>query len=207
MILVLGGISLVASSGVGYVYKITEEPIALAVEANKKAALSEVLPEFDATTPAQLTLDGIPVTVHTATQGGQTVGYAVETATNNGFSGTFKLMVGFTPDGKVRAVKVLEHAETPGLGDKMAKESNPLFASFDGRTPGEMNLAVKKDGGDVDALTAATITSRAYVDAVARAFNAMMTATGGEADAATAATSQATEPTQVTEQGKEADNE
>jgi electron transport complex protein RnfG len=95
MVLVLGGISLVASAGVGYVYKITEEPIALAVEANKKAALGEVLPEFDAVEPAALELDGIPVTVHTATKGGRTVGYAVETATNNGFSGTFPLMVGF----------------------------------------------------------------------------------------------------------------
>ncbi len=189
MILVLGGISLVASAGVGYVYKITEEPIELAVEANKKAALGEVLPTFDDEVPAQLTLDGIPVVVHTAKEGGQIVGYAVETATNNGFSGQFKLMVGFTPDGRVRAVKVLEHAETPGLGDKMGVEGNPLFASFDGRSLADMNLAVRKDGGDVDALTAATITSRAYVDAVARAFNAMMEQTGGkEVDAASGAT-------------------
>ena len=63
----------------------------------------------------------------------------------------------------------------------MAAEGNPLFASFEGRSPGDMTLAVRKDGGDVDALTAATITSRAYVDAVARAFNAVMQVTGGEA--------------------------
>jgi electron transport complex protein RnfG len=94
----------------------------------------------------------------------------------------------------VRAVKVLEHAETPGLGDKMAAPGNPLLASFEGRNPAEMNLAVKKDGGDVDALTAATITSRAYVDAVARAFNSMMETTGGaQTDAATGATAAATE--------------
>jgi electron transport complex protein RnfG len=223
MILVLGGISLVASAGVGYVYKITEEPIALAVEAAKTAALGEVLPEFDATTSAELELDGIPVVVSTATQGGQTVGYAVETATQMGFSGEFKLMVGFTPDGKVRAVKVLEHKETPGLGDKMAVEGNPLFASFEGRNPSEMKLSVKKDGGDVDALTAATITSRAYVDAVARAFNAMMQQSGGagvdaatgataQTDASTGATTQATASTaetttQATDEGKEAENE
>jgi electron transport complex protein RnfG len=206
MILVLGGISLVASAGVGYVYKITEEPIALAVEAGKTAALAEVLPAFDGTAPAELELDGIPVIVHTASSAGQVVGYAVETATRNGFSGEFKLMVGFTPDGKVRAVKVLQHAETPGLGDKMAKPGNPLFASFEGRNPSEMKLAVTKDQGDVDALTAATITSRAYIDAVARAFNAMMQTTGTEAgvDAATGATSQSTP---ATEQGKEAENE
>lgn len=192
MVLVLGSISLVASAGVGYVYKVTEEPIALAAEANKKAALGEVLPAFDAETASEAMLDEIPVTVHTATSGDQVVGYAVETATMKGFSGQFKLMVGFTSDGRVRAVKVLEHAETPGLGSKMTEAGNPLFASIDGRNPSEMNLAVKKDGGDVDALTAATITSRAYVDAVARAFNAMMQKTGGTGvDAVTGATSAA----------------
>jgi electron transport complex protein RnfG len=207
MILVLGSISLVASAGVGYVYKITEEPIALAIEAGKKAALGEVLPAFDAETPAEMELDGIPVIVHTATGAdGAVVGYAVETATRNGFSGEFKLMVGFTPEGAVRAVKVLQHAETPGLGDKMAKPGNPLFASFEGRNPSEMKLAVTKDQGDVDALTAATITSRAYIDAVARAFNAMMqtTGTGAGVDAATGATPQSTP---ATEEGKEAENE
>jgi electron transport complex protein RnfG len=190
MVLVLGGISLVASAGVGYVYRITEEPIAAAVEANKLAALAEVLPSFDKEQATEVTLDGIPVVIHTATQGDQTVGYAVETATNSGFSGTFKLMVGFTPEGEVRAVKVLEHAETPGLGDKMTAEGNPLFASFEGRSPADMSLSVRKDGGDVDALTAATITSRAYVDAVARAFNALMEQTGGQTvDGASGATS------------------
>ncbi len=209
MVLVLGGISLVASAGVGYVYKITEEPIAAAVEATKTEALGEVLPAFDATQPATLTLDGMEVTVHTATQGGATVGYAVETATGRGFSGEFRLMVGFTPDGKVRGVKVLQHAETPGLGDKMAAPGNPLFASFEGRNPAEMKLAVKKDGGDVDALTAATITSRAYVDAVARAFNAMMETRGGAGvDANTGATStDATTGATTQMQEKEADNE
>lgn len=228
MILVLGGISLVASAGVGYVYKITEELIALAVEANKKAALGEVLPAFDETSAADMELDGIPVTVHTATQDGSVVGYAVETATTKGFSGLIKLMVGFEPDGKIRSVKVLEHSETPGLGDKMAGEGNPLLASFKGRNPSEMKLAVKKDGGEVDALTAATITSRAYVDAVARAFNAKnMGSDGisgevGKVDANTGATSQPAEtsatPSQATESsttqqntenepGKEAVNE
>ncbi len=193
MVLVLAGISTVAAAGVGYVYKITEAPIAAAVEANKTAALAGVLPAFEAITPAEMTLDEIPVTVHTATQGGAVVGYAVETATRQGFSGEFRLMVGFSPDGKVLAVEVLQHAETPGLGDKMAVEGNPLLVSFKGRNPGEMNLAVKKDGGDVDALTAATITSRAYVDAVARAFNAVMQSTGGTGvDATTGATTGAT---------------
>jgi electron transport complex protein RnfG len=179
MLLVLGAISFVASAAVGYVYKVTEEPIAKAAEAGKIAALGAVLPAFDAVTPTETTLDGLPVTVHTATStSGEIVGYAVETSTAKGFSGAFRLMVGFEPDGKVRAVKVLSHNETPGLGSKMGDEGNVLFASIAGRNPSEMNLAVRKDGGEVDALTAATITSRAYVDAVARAFNAMLQTSG-----------------------------
>ena len=180
MILVLGGITLVASAGVGLVYKVTEEPIRIAKEANTKLALGDVLPDFDKSSSAEMQLDGIDIVVYTAEKSGKPVGYAVQTATKKGFSGEFKLMVGFTPDGKVYNVKVLEHAETPGLGDKMAAEGNPLFRSFEGRNPSQMKLAVTKDGGDVDALTAATITSRAYVDAVARAFNAMMEVTGGQ---------------------------
>jgi electron transport complex protein RnfG len=210
MVLVLGGISLVASAGVGYVYRITKAPIEAAAEANKKAALGEVLPAFDATAPTELTLDEIPVVVYTATQGGQTVGYAVETATRQGFSGEFSLMVGFTPEGKVFGVKVLEHAETPGLGDKMTKPGNPLFASFEGRNPSEMTLAVKKDGGDVDALTAATITSKAYVDAVSRAFNAMLKTTGGAvggtaAGTASGATTKAGQGTDMQTNGEQTD--
>ncbi len=190
MVLVLGGITLVAAAGVGSVYRVTEAPIAAAVEANKTAALAEVLPAFDQTTEAETTLDEIPVVVNTATKAGEIVGYAVETATKQGFSGEFRLMVGFTPDGKVYRVKVLQHAETPGLGSKMADEGNVLFTSFAGKNPSEMNLTVRKDGGDVDALTAATITSRAYIDAIARAFNAMNTQTGAEIDITTGATKQ-----------------
>lgn len=173
MILVLGGITLVASAAVGMVYRVTEEPIALAKEANTNEALGEVLPAFDNTVAEPAALDGMELIVYTASKGGATVGYAVQTATQLGYSGQFKLMVGFTPEGEVRNVKVVEHKETPGLGSKMTAEGNPLLKSFVGKNPSRMSLAVKKDGGEVDALTAATITSRAYVDAVARAFKAV----------------------------------
>ena len=73
------------------------------------------------------------------------MGYAVETASKNGFSGMIRMVVGFDATGRVLNVNVLEQNETPGLGTKMADEGNPLFASFEGRNPGEMKLAVKKD--------------------------------------------------------------
>ena len=183
MVAVLFTITLVASAGVGYVNMITVGPIAEAKAAATQSALRAVLPSFDRTETTELTLDELPVAV---------VGYAVETASKNGFSGMIRMVVGFDATGRVLNVNVLEQNETPGLGTKMADEGNPLFASFEGRNPGEMKLAVKKDGGDVDALTAATISSRAYVDAMARAYAAYKQIAEGVAPAASDTASGAT---------------
>lgn len=178
MTAVLLGITLVASAGVGVVNMITEEPIAQAKAAATKAALSEVLPEFEGEPAIKAdSIDKLPVTVYTATKAGEVVGYAVQTMTKEGFGGIVRLMVGFTPAGEVINVNVLEQSETPGLGTKMTDEGNPLIKSIQGQQLAdkklvEGKLAVTKDGGDVDALTAATISSRAYVDAINRAWMA-----------------------------------
>ena len=172
MVAVLFTITLVASAGVGYVNMITVGPIAEAKAAATQSALRAVLPPFDRTETTELTLDELPVAVHTARSG--------------------EAVVGFDATGRVLNVNVLEQNETPGLGTKMADEGNPLFASFEGRNPGEMKLAVKKDGGDVDALTAATISSRAYVDAMARAYAAYKQIAEGVAPAASDTASGAT---------------
>jgi electron transport complex protein RnfG len=66
---------------------------------------------------------------------------------------------------------VISHAETPGLGEKMQKNKSDFSVQFMGKNPADFKLAVKKDRGDVDAITASTITSRAYCDAVQRAYN------------------------------------
>lgn len=199
MVAVLFTITLIASAGVGAVNMITVEPIAAAKVAATKAALGEVLPAFDQTETTDLTIDELPIVVYTAKSGDAVVGYAVESMTKQGFSGVVKLMVGFLPDGTVNNVNVLQQAETPGLGTKMCDEGNPLLAAIQNQKLENKKLvggklAVTKDGGDVDALTAATISSRAYVDAVNRAWMAMKSvATGSEptdvASGATAATS------------------
>ena len=180
MVAVLFGITLVASAGVGAVHMVTAEPIAQAEAAAKVAALGRVLPAFERTESGTVTRDEMPITVYTATQGADVVGYAVETMSKNGFGGPISLMVGFSPAGEVLNVNVLKQTETPGLGTKMADEGNPLLASFEGRNPADMKLAVRKDGGDVDALTAATISSRAYVDAMSRAYAALVEVRDGE---------------------------
>lgn len=195
MTAVLFGITLAASAGVGVVNMITEEPIAAAKEAATIAALNEVLPAFDETTTETLTIDEMPIKVYTATKADEVAGYAVETMTKKGFGGIVRLMIGFTPAGEVINVNVLEQSETPGLGTKMADEGNPLIKSIKGQQLADKQLvdgqlAVRKDGGDVDALTAATISSRAYVDAVNRAWTAYKNVSAGEpaVDTATGAT-------------------
>ena len=182
MVLVLFCITLIASACVGLVNMITEEPIAKAKEAAVQTALAQVLPEFDSTEKSEHTADELLIIAHKATKEGKVVGYAIESATKNGFSGLVRLMVGFDTKGTILNVNVLEQAETPGLGAKMTEEGNPLLASIQGKKAWEIKLTVKKDGGDVDALTAATISSRAYAEAVARAYQVFEVVAGWDDD-------------------------
>ncbi|MEG2613883.1 MAG: RnfABCDGE type electron transport complex subunit G [Alistipes sp.] len=198
MVTVLFTITLLASAGVGVVNMITLEPIAQAKEAAVVEALNKVLPAFENSTSEELTIDELPIVVYTATAAdGSVVGYAVQSATKNGFGGMIKMMVGFSPAGEVLNVNVLEQAETPGLGTKMCDEGNPLLLSVKGKNLETMQLvegklAVRKDGGDVDALTAATISSRAYCDAMNRAWMGYTSVKTGIA--ATDSASGATQP-------------
>lgn len=187
MVLVLFTITLVASAGVGAVNMITEDAIAEAKAKAVQDALKQVLPAFDETENTEQEIDGLKIKTYKALAAGETVGYAVETATKEGFGGMVKLMVGFDAEGRIFNINVLEQSETPGLGTKMCDEGNPLITSFKGRKPSEMTLKVRKDGGDVDALTAATISSRAYTDAVARAYKAFGNATDKKSTVKTAA--------------------
>ncbi len=184
MVAVLFCITLVASAGVGAVYMITAEPIAASKQKAVQDAILAVLPAFEQSEVEEMTIDEMPIKVYKASNDGDVVGYAVETMTKKGFNGVVRLMVGFSPEGEVLNVNVLEQAETPGLGTKMCDEGNPLLSSIKGKKLDSMKLldgrlAVRKDGGDVDALTAATISSRAYVDAVNRAYMAYKSVVDG----------------------------
>lgn len=179
MVAVLFTITLIASALVGVVYTVTEGPIAAAENKAKNEALKNVLPDFDKTSEQTVNLEGMQIKVYTATKSGKVVGYAVESMTKSGFSGEISLMVGLKPDGNVFNVNVLKHAETPGLGSKMCDAGNPLLASAKAVSPADATkFQVKKDGGELDALTAATISSRAYYDAILRAYRAYCKVTG-----------------------------
>ena len=175
MVITLFGVTLVAAGLLGSVYAITKEPIRLAELKKKNEAIQVVVPGFD-NEPSQEVVkrfvDGDTLYFYTARKGEEILGIAVETFTNIGFSGEFKLMVGFEQDGTITDIAVIKHAETPGLGDKMEKDKSDFSVQFMGKNPEEFKLAVKKDRGDVDAITASTITSRAYCEAVQRAYDA-----------------------------------
>ncbi len=193
MVLVLFTITLLSSAAVGGVYMITQEPIAQAKQAAVNNALKQVLPAFETTTSQTIEVGALPIVAHTATVADKTVGYAIESISKNGFGGAVRLMVGFDTEGNIININVLEQKETPGLGTKMADEGNLLHSSLVGKNAGKVNLTVKKDGGDIDALTAATISSRAYAEAVAVAYEAFKVACGWQSaagDVATGATKQ-----------------
>jgi len=183
MVYVLFLVAAVAGLALGGVYNLTKEPIELAKKAKIENAIKVVLPEFDELKPSYsvMAIDGTKsedsLRFSDAYKNGEYIGTSVETYTNKGFSGLIKLMVGFLPDGTISNISVLEHKETPGLGTKM---TTPKFKDqFIGKNPKSFDLKVTKDGGNVDAITAATISSRAFCDATNRAYRTFEQNKGG----------------------------
>ncbi len=185
MLITLFGVTLLAAGLVGSVFAITKEPIRLAELKKKNDAIRVVVPGFD-NEPSQevdkVSMDGDSIYFYTARRGDEILGIAVETFTNKGFGGEIRLMVGFKLDGSIIDIAVIKHAETPGLGDKMEKDKSDFSVQFMGKHPENFKLAVKKDRGDVDAITASTISSRAYCLAVKRAYSALVNSGKLESD-------------------------
>lgn len=194
MALVLTGVTVLAGALLGYVNELTKGPIA---EANAKAlsdAIAIVVPGFDnnpAEQPETVELAGVSYKIYKATKGGEFIGAAVE-STAGGFGGTLKVLVGFDKEGNIIDYSLLSHAETPGLGSKAADWfKKGQKGDITGKNPGAKALTVSKDGGEVDAITASTITSRAFLVAVNNAFAAYK---GQQVDGASGATQQAAAP-------------
>ncbi|MDO3378152.1 RnfABCDGE type electron transport complex subunit G [Geoalkalibacter halelectricus] len=153
--------------------QLTREPIAEQRRQETLRALRTVLPQFD-NQPDQdsLTLEvgydrrGNPLerTVYRGRFEGEFSGAAFVMIAPDGYSGNIEVMVGITPAGAVSGIAILHHAETPGLGDKI--EDDWFRGQFTGQTRDSVRWAVKKDGGDFDQLTGATISARAVVGAV-----------------------------------------
>ena len=166
MTLCLFAICLVCSGLLAGVYALTKEPIDLAAKAKNEAAIKEVLPETAVTIEEERTvvMSGETYTYNLAyDEVGNTVGCAINVSAL-GFGGPIVIKVGFDVNGIVWNTKVLSQAETPGLGAKCVEPAfADQFRKFDTQ---EKKLGVKKDGGDIDAITASTITSRAYIKGI-----------------------------------------
>ena len=160
------------------VNRMTAGPIAEAKALKLQNAIQEVVPEFDndpvADSYAIAGEQGDSLTVYPAKRNNELVGFAVKSYSNNGFAGNIQLMIGFDMENKIVNYSVLEHAETPGLGAKMTqwfRDTAKPLQSIIGRDMTKGPLTVSKDGGNVDAITASTITSRAFLEAVNRAYS------------------------------------
>jgi electron transport complex protein RnfG len=174
MVVSLFVITIISGFSLGYVNDLTVGPKAKARLQQKVNALKLVLPEFDNNpvedvkkVKSDLAKDSIEI--YPAFANNEFVGKAIIGSSEKGFSGLVKIMVGFKPDGAIQNIVVLEQKETPGLGTKMKDEK--FLQQFRGKNPSTFNLKVMKDGGEVDALTGATISSRAFTEATQMAYD------------------------------------
>ena len=163
MVVALLVITAVSGGLLGLVYGMTKDTIADVAQKKNAAAIAEVLGTDENTKLDTVSIDGLLYNLAYDAQG-NLLGAAVKTYSDAGFSGRIELMVGLLANGTINKISVLQQSETPGLGANMV---NPKFKDqFDGKNPASFKLSVKKDGGDVDAITAATISSRAFSEAV-----------------------------------------
>lgn len=170
MVLTLFIVTGVAALTLGGIYSVTKVPIAKAKRQKVEKAIGVVVPGFDTIAMEYKILpeggkDSLTFFV-AEKEGGELVGTAIKTYTDIGYSGRFWIMVGFSPEGIINNTAVLEHKETPGLGDKMDIAKSNWSEQFRGKNPADFKLKVSKYGGDVDAITAATISSKAFCEAV-----------------------------------------
>ena len=173
MLLALFVITAVSGGLLGLVYGMTKDTIAEVDAKKNEAAIKAVLPlEGEITFKAETlsyTEDGVttefPCNI-AYDANGAFQGVAIKTS-EGGFGGKIEIMVGFLADGTIKGTSVLSHAETPGLGANMTGKFKDQFID---KNPASFRLTVKKDGGDVDAITAATITSRAFSKAIDKAY-------------------------------------
>ena len=185
MVLTLAVITVVASLALGSIYNLTLEPIAAAKKAVRERAIKLVVPPFDSLNSFKVQIPVDPnlkdqgnggqdsLVFYQALSNGETVGFAVQTFSNQGYDPTqIQIMVGFSPEGVIDSTVVTQQKETPGLGTKMTGEK--FNGQFAGKDPAKFNISVTKDGGEVDAITASTISSRAVCDALNRAYRTFM---------------------------------
>lgn len=167
MTLVLTSISLISAATLGMVFDVTKEPIAKTKTEKLNAAIQQVLPPYDRLDTAILVNEQKVYKAFDADN--HLAGLAIETW-ETGFSGVVKVMVGIDAQGNIVDYSILELVETPGLGSKLV-DWFKVKSDIRGTSIGDAPFAVTKDGGQCDAITAATISSRAFMRAINKAID------------------------------------
>lgn len=180
MVVVLVACALVTGGLLAFVNHVTEGPIALQSEKTLADGIKAVMGGGSLRVTSNDTIrqemggKTFLFVVHKTAQDGKEIGAAVE-STTQGFGGDLKVLVGFDPQGTILGYTILSSSETPGLGAKAGQWfQKDGKGNIIGKSPAKGDLAVSKDGGDVDAITASTITSRAFLKAVNQAYHAYM---------------------------------
>jgi len=177
MFLSLAIICLLAGGILAVVNILTQKAIEQSKNAKLEKAIREVVPEFD-NSPSEEAYygkinEGDSLKIYPAKKAGQIVGVVVE-SNSKGYGGEIKIIVGFDSEGKLVNYTVLTHKETSGSGNKIGSwfktDKNKQNIIGKNLSSGELKLSV--DGGDIDAITSATVSSRALLDAVNRAYAA-----------------------------------
>jgi electron transport complex protein RnfG len=168
--ILLGVFALLASGALAWASTATSDAIAAAEAKDLRDSLSEVLPGGFADNDFlkdtfDIERNGKPVTIYLARRGGVVIG-AIFKLAERGYAADIQVLMAVDADGRTLGVRVLKHAETPGLGDKIEIAKSNWIKSFDGKSIGRPPLeqwAVKKDGGVFDQFAGATITPRVVV--------------------------------------------
>lgn len=182
MMAVLTTVCILSGAILATIHTATEKPMAAAEQQARVEAIALVLPAFENNPidmKAEISLPGQTrsFTVYPAFNKGKFVGAAVESYSMDGFSGEIKVIYGFNAEGTVTGYHVMSHNETPGLGAKMEEwfRMDEGHRSIIGINPATKNISVNKDGGDIDGITAATISSRAFLKALTEGLEAFET--------------------------------
>lgn len=175
MILVLTLITFISAAGLSLVNQIVQEPIRISEMKETLKAINKVLPEHDNNPfEDQITIEinGKEEIIYIGRKNGELTGIAFNVDSNTGYGGVITLMIGINAqDSTLNGMYILSHSETPGLGDRM-RDKDWQDSQFKGKPISEdYKFKVTNDGGDVDVLTAATITSRAVCDAINTAYS------------------------------------
>ena len=173
MVIVLTIITVIAASCLGAMNNLTAEPIAASKKAKQEAAIKAVLPEFTSLEEDNVNDQKI---FRAYNANSELVGIAIETA-ELGFGGNITTMVGIDANGTIVDYSLLQHAETPGLGSKLV-DWFKVKSDIRGADANKMPLNVSKDGGEYDAITAATISSRAFLNSINKAYETYQIAKG-----------------------------